>query len=183
MIPPDDLTTKSFDDLSGANSAAIYSKDEIYRYALRRRWKESAGRVAFVMLNPSTATELQNDPTVARCQKRAIQMGYGAVEVVNIFALRSTDPKNLYKHPDPVGKWNDEIIMDAVEHSRMIVCAWGSHGNLRGRGKEVLQMILAAKREIHVLRVNDDGQPGHPLYLGYDCIPQLYELPKAAEVL
>jgi hypothetical protein len=69
-----------------AASVAIYSDCENYRYALTRIWDEAAGKVAFVMLNPSTATEVQNDPTVERCERRARALGFGAFRVCNIFA-------------------------------------------------------------------------------------------------
>ena len=58
-------------------SWAIYSDCERYRYTLRREWGGGSGGVTFVMLNPSTATEVQNDPTVERCERRARAMGLG----------------------------------------------------------------------------------------------------------
>ena len=76
-----------------AASVAIYSDCERYRYSLTRVWDETGGKVHFVMLNPSTATEVQNDPTVERCERRARALGYGAFRVTNIFAWRDTDPK------------------------------------------------------------------------------------------
>ena len=69
-----------------AASIAEYSDCEAYSYTLTRVWDEAGQRALFIMLNPSTATELQNDPTVERCERRARALGYGAFRVLNIFA-------------------------------------------------------------------------------------------------
>ena len=76
-----------------AESVAVYSPCEAYRYALTRVWNPAGRKALFVMLNPSTATEVQNDPTVERCERRARALGCGAFRVVNIFAYRATDPQ------------------------------------------------------------------------------------------
>ena len=66
-----------------------------YRYALTRVWDPLGPRLSFVMLNPSTATEVQNDPTVERCERRARALGFGGFRVTNIFAWRDTDPRKM----------------------------------------------------------------------------------------
>ena len=78
-----------------AKSKAIYSDCEKYRYSLTRIWNEEAKKLHFVMLNPSTATEIQNDPTVERCERRARTLNFGSFRVTNIFAWRDTDPKKM----------------------------------------------------------------------------------------
>ena len=78
-----------------APSTAVYSPCEQYRYSLTRVWDNAAPRVMFVMLNPSTATEVQNDPTVERCERRARVLGFGGFRVTNIFAWRATDPRDM----------------------------------------------------------------------------------------
>ena len=93
-----------------APSVAVYSDCERYRYALTRVWDQSASRVVFVMLNPSTATEVQNDPTVERCERRARSLGFGGFRVTNIFAWRDKDPKNMRMAKAPVGPENDTTI-------------------------------------------------------------------------
>ena len=95
-----------------AASVAIYSDCESYRYSLTRVWDETGGKVHFVMLNPSTATEVQNDPTVERCERRARALGYGAFRVTNIFAWRDTDPKQMRVARDPIGPANDAAILE-----------------------------------------------------------------------
>lgn len=124
-----------------------------------------------MMLNPSTADEAKNDPTVQRCQIRAIQMGFGRLVVANIFALRSTDPSQLYKVADPIGPENNQYIIDAILEADLIVCAWGKHGQLKNRGERVLETVRQAGKTPHALKINSDGSPAHPLYIGYDVKP------------
>jgi hypothetical protein len=126
-----------------------------------------------VLLNPSTADETTNDPTVSRCQVRALNAGFGGLLVVNIFAWRATDPAALYQVTDPVGGLdNDFAILAAAKKSKLVVCGWGKHGALQDRGNKVLELIRSAGRVPHALRVNADGSPEHPLYLSYKLQPQ-----------
>jgi len=98
-------------------TSATFSDCRTYRYSLTRRWGDGEIQT-WLMLNPSTADEVKNDPTVERCQRRAQQSGFGALEVVNIFALRSTDPSALYVDGiDPIGPDNDQYILDAAARS------------------------------------------------------------------
>jgi hypothetical protein len=92
-----------------AESEAVYSDCENYRFLLTRTWGDGP-RALFIMLNPSTATEFQNDPTVERCERRARALGYGAFRVTNIFAWRATDPRDMRAAPDPVGAENDRDL-------------------------------------------------------------------------
>ena len=119
-----------------AASRATYSPDARYRYALTRDWAPGP-RVLFVMLNPSTATEVQNDPTVERCERRSRALGYGGFAVANIFAFRATDPRVMRAEPDPVGPANDATILDLATACDRIICAWGSHGAHLDRGTRV----------------------------------------------
>jgi hypothetical protein len=153
-------------------SGAHFSPCAAWRYTLWREWRHDAPQVTFVMLNPSTADESKNDPTVERCERRARLAGYGRLEVVNIFALRSTDPAALYKHADPIGPGNDEAIAESVRTAQMVVCGWGSHGAYLNRGLAVLRLIRALGKVPHALRRNQDGSPGHPLYVPYELTPQ-----------
>lgn len=104
---------------------AVFSPCEQYRYKLWRIWDKSIPPMVFVMLNPSTADELQNDPTVERCERRARSMGFGGLRVANIFAWRDTDPTALYALNDPVGPDNDAAIQESVLGAGLVVCAWG----------------------------------------------------------
>lgn len=156
-------------------SGAVFSPCRKYRYRLWRTWSDAAPAV-FVMLNPSTADEIENDPTVERCERRARAMGYGGLRVANIFALRSTDPSALYIEQDPVGPDNDAAILESVAGAGLVVCAWGAHGNLHDRGLAVLRLLRDAGVTPHYLHMNRDGTPKHPLYVGYDVQPKAWEV-------
>jgi hypothetical protein len=152
-------------------NGAVFSESEHYRYRLWRVWSKTKGRVLFVMLNPSTADFKKNDPTVRKCIMYAQKWGYGSAEVVNIFAWRSTDPKALYDAKDPVGPENDRHILQAAGNAQKIICAWGAHGALKGRGHNVLRMLRDDGYQVQALHRTKDGQPGHPLYLAGSAVP------------
>lgn len=156
-----------------AASYADYSADEVYRYVLVRIWAPGP-RVLFVMLNPSTATEAQNDPTVERCERRARALGFGSFAVTNIFAYRATDPKVMRAVADPVGPENDAAIRQMAFDAQCIICAWGTHGLHLGRGAEVERLLRQAGFALHHLGLSKDGLPKHPLYIGYDTKPALW---------
>lgn len=157
-----------------APSTAVYSDDERYRFLLTRVWEPAGRRALFIMLNPSTATEAQNDPTVERCERRARTLGYGAFRVCNIFAWRDTDPKKMRAAVDPVGAENDAAILESAPWADSIVCAWGSHGAHLGRGRHVEALLRATGLPLYHLGLNMDGQPKHPLYIGYAVQPTLW---------
>ncbi|MDG1519000.1 MAG: DUF1643 domain-containing protein [Yoonia sp.] len=150
-----------------ATSTAIYSECERYRYALTRIWDPAGPRLTFVMLNPSTATEMQNDPTVERCERRARALGFGAFRVTNIFAWRDTDPRDMRAADDPVGPGNDDAITQAAAWADTIVAAWGTHGAHLARGPAVEAMLRGAGHELSALGVTKHGHPKHPLYIPY----------------
>ena len=152
-----------------AASHAVYSNCENYRYALTRVWDDTGGRVLFVMLNPSTATEAQNDPTVERCERRARALGFGAFRVCNIFAWRETDPAKMRRAAEPVGPENDAAIAAGCEWADRIVCAWGVHGAHLDRGPAVERLMRATGRSLHHLGLTKDGHPRHPLYIAYSA--------------
>lgn len=153
-------------------SGATFSACGRYRYRLWRYWDRTKPPLCFLMLNPSTADDLANDPTVERCQRRALMMEFGGVEIVNIFAFRSTDPASLYALDDPVGPENDRAIRDACTGAGMVICAWGEHGKLNGRSQAVRNLLTKVKVLPYALAVNSSGEPKHPLYVGYKTQPQ-----------
>jgi hypothetical protein len=134
-----------------------------YRLLLWRAWAGGEGCVVFVMLNPSTADARRDDPTVRRCMGFARAWGFGRLEVVNLFALRATDPTALRRARKPIGRGNDRAIVDAVRRGDVVVAAWGVHGALGGRDAAV--RALLADRPLHCLGVTRGGHPRHPLYL------------------
>lgn len=158
-----------------AASTALYSDCEKYRYALTRVWDEVGRKAAFVMLNPSTATEVQNDPTVERCERRSRALGFGAFRVCNIFAWRDTDPFKMRKAAEPIGAENDAAIAEACQWADQIICAWGTHGVHLGRGPDVAQLMQATGEPLFHLGLSKDGHPKHPLYIAYAQQPMLWE--------
>lgn len=146
---------------------ATFSPDRVYRYDLLRWWVDRPESYAlWIMLNPSTADETKNDPTIRKCIAFSQGWGYDGLVVVNIFALRSPHPKVLKTHPDPIGPDNDQAIAEWVRHRQIhrIVCAWGAHGVLRNRGLLVRERILAGI-ECHALGFTKSGHPTHPRFV------------------
>ncbi|MEX0370228.1 MAG: DUF1643 domain-containing protein [Tateyamaria sp.] len=157
-----------------APSTAVYSDCERYRYSLTRVWDDSGRRVNFVMLNPSTATEVQNDPTVERCERRARALGYGSFAVTNIFAWRDTDPKAMRAASDPIGPDNDDAIRDRAHWAADVIAAWGTHGAHLNRGFHVSQLLRRVDRPLYHLGLSKEGHPKHPLYLPYTQKPVVW---------
>ncbi len=171
MINDITIDAKSFMNMN--IDGALFSEDRVYRYLLARKLSYEKSTCLFIMLNPSTADETKNDPTVTRCINYARHWGFGRLKVCNIFPYRATDPKELYHHEYPHGvdhHWlNNDHIKQAIYHADRIVCAWGNHGTLQGRGLEVKQMVLDADKLPLVFNITQRGQPIHPLYQKADA--------------
>ena len=118
-------------------------KSKDYRYSLECQWEDNKDVVTFVMLNPSYADINVCDRTLNRCVEFSKSWGYGKMNVVNLFALRSRNPEYLKRHPDPIGQENDRYILDAVNETDLLIFAWGEkHCSIKNRNKEV-QLILS----------------------------------------
>lgn len=163
-MPARTLITRTHRD-AGIRSEATYSDCERYRYSLTRVWAPDLPRLAFVMLNPSTATEVRNDATIARCVARARALGFGSVRITNLFAWRATDPGALRGAADPVGPGNDAAIRAAALWADTVLAAWGVHGALHGRGEAVAGLLRASGRPLVHLGITQGGSPRHPLYV------------------
>lgn len=144
-----------------------------YRYRLGRTWDDAASRACWIMLNPSTADATVNDPTIRRCIGLSRAWGYGSLVVVNLFALRSTDPRALRTHLSPVGTRNDEAIMEESARAGLVVAAWGTHGSLRGRHGYIREALAT---RLHHVGLTKEGFPRHPLYVRGDVLPLRWEL-------
>lgn len=157
-------------DVPGVTRSAVISADGAYRYRLDRRWRAGAA-VAWVMLNPSTADADAEDATSRRCAAFSRSWGFGALSVVNLYALRATDPAELWLAKDPVGPENDRYIAEALTGAA-VVAAWGA-GARPGRITEVLALHAATPGagRLHALAVTASGQPRHPLYLRASLTP------------
>lgn len=148
---------------------ATFSPCRLYRYQLWRRWQAHVfrGRYAmFVGLNPSTADETNDDPTIRRCIQFAKDWGYDGLCMTNIFAFRATDPKVMKAQPDPIGPDNDAHLMGIAEHAGVVVAAWGIHGAHMGRHSQAWRLLNnAGGVEAMCLGTTAEGFPKHPLYL------------------
>lgn len=164
------------------STGATFSPCRRWRYRLWRVWDDSLPRVLFCLMNPSTADEVKNDPTVEAQRRRVMKWNevkrwgspYGGVEVVNAFAWRETDSKRLKglhaSGTDIVGPENDLHIAQAASEAAIVVCGWGNPANLAGRGDQVRRILLEeAAGRLYALGINTDGTPQHPLYIGYDA--------------
>ena len=150
--------------MSFINKTANFSSCRKYRYSLSRIWDKQKKFVLFIGLNPSTADEEVDDPTIRRCSGYAQKWGYGGFIMVNLFAYRTTLPSNLKKVKYPVGRDNDKYILKLSKKADITVAAWGDNGNLYNRDKQVLSLVP----NLVCLKINKSGQPAHPLYLKKD---------------
>jgi len=149
---------------------AIIDETGMYRYSLTRVWDKNGKKVTFILLNPSAADAYDDDPTVRKCIKFAKRWGYGSIEIVNLFALRATNCKDLLLNEDPVGRDNDKYILNAVKSADRVIVGWGNECNFSTRDREILLKI--AKYNPYCLILNKTGKPRHPLYVKYDTKPE-----------
>lgn len=157
-------------------SGAIFSECEYYRYAMWRIWVnhlEPAKRpniIMFIGLNPSTADETKNDPTVTRCIGFAKKWGYDGLFMMNIFALRSTEPRMLYNNErSPIGLLNHLYLQRVGARSALAVCCWGNHGELHSTGNDTINNLKYIV-PLYMFGKTKQNEPKHPLYLKSDSI-------------
>jgi hypothetical protein len=158
----------------GILSSATISLDQKYRYILSRSWFVfKADPMVFCMLNPSTADGTIDDPTIRRCMGFARRENRTGIVVINLFALRSSNPGVLRVADDPFGpdrRRYYEAVLEPLS-GKEIVLAWGSFdvGNRGAISKRMLFEMLAAKNiKLMCLGVTKDNSPRHPLYIKAD---------------
>lgn len=160
----------AYKDLRGT-AGAMFSVCENYRYSLWRDWMPLTAKggttptMVFIGLNPSTADEHEEDPTIRRVIALAQREGCGRLVMLNLFAYRSTNPKVLRKVADPIGPHNDIMIDSHVrDYNAKVVCGWGANGFINSRA---FKMVRALKPSVdfYCLGYTKDHAPRHPLYL------------------
>jgi hypothetical protein len=167
---PDPTMPMPFEKLTGA----AFDEKRIYRYMLWRRILEKGNTITWIGLNPSTADEEVDDPTVKRVVSFSKAWGYAKVYMVNLFAFRATNPKDMKKAADPGGPENLGWIVKLCNQSQMCLAAWGNNGSFGGSGKNLLkQLDYLGIGPIHCLGVTKKGHPKHPLYLSRNTKPQI----------
>lgn len=158
-------------------SGAVFSPCRQYRYSLWRRWEadcEPSRMCAFIGLNPSTADETLDDPTIRRCIRFCKDWGFGGYVMLNLFAFRATDPKVMKAAKEPIGADNDYAILRVVLSAGQTVCAWGNHGTFKGRAENRVNNLRDNGRKLYHLGLTKTGQPSHPLYKRADTKPILW---------
>ena len=144
-----------------ADRETIFSPCRQYRYTLWREWIGGEGYAMFIGLNPSTADETQDDPTIRRCIGYAKAWGYGALCMTNLFAYRATEPTVMLATAEPVGIENDKHLRRCAEQASVVIAAWGCDGVHMNRAAHVRALLP----DLHYLRLTKGAHPGHPLYL------------------
>lgn len=165
---------------------ATFSPDRLYRYTLWRKWDMQNDLVAsqggghfdrtnqylmMIGLNPSTADETVDDPTIRRCVDFAQRWGFGSLCMANLFAWRDTSPRRMKRVPEPVGAENNSHLLRLAKGAGLILAAWGKDGGHMARASEVLTFLSASEVRVHCLKLNGDGSPSHPLYIPADTLP------------
>lgn len=151
---------------SNETGSAAFSTDRLYRYRLTREWLKGGTRITWIMLNPSTADALKDDATIRRCIGFSKLFGHGSLVVVNLFAYRATNPKDLLKVEDPSGPNNMEVLLSAAQCSDEAVAAWGEIPK-RIFEKAVDAICEVRKMKLKCLGVTRGGAPRHPVRLPY----------------
>ncbi|MDJ0595909.1 MAG: DUF1643 domain-containing protein [Pleurocapsa sp. MO_226.B13] len=144
-----------------------------YRYLLWREWDSDRKTVSFIMFNPNSADAEINDPTITRCINFAKSWGYGRLEVVNLFAYRTSKPSLLKQAVEPIGEDNDRYILESVNRSDRVILAWGNHGTWQQQDLYTLE-LLKNHNHLYSLGMTKQGCPRHPLYLRRTTKPEIY---------
>ncbi len=143
---------------------SVFSICKTWRYVLTREWDTDAKYCMFVGLNPSVADHLANDQTVRRCMQLAKSWGFGGLHVLNLFAVRSSDPNYIKIAKDPIGEDNDMYLHKYSSESDVVIAAWGRGGNYMDRADEVIKRGILGN-VLFCMGKTKDGHPKHPLYL------------------
>jgi len=155
--------------------SAFFSANRTHRYALTRDIEpKAAGYAMFIGLNPSTADETNDDPTIRRCINFAKSWGYGRLVMTNLFSLRATDPRVMKACAAPSDKANDDQLLISAANAGIIIAAWGVHGVHLNRELQVRQLMYAAGVTLHCLGLTKGGHPKHPLYLRAETEPVVF---------
>jgi len=148
-------------------SNAEFSKDNKYRYWLKRQWDGNKPSINFICLNPSVADEVKDDKMVTKCIRQAEKLGFGSIEMTNLFSFVDTKRTTFYDIDNPVGKLNDIYVLKSAKRCDKIIIAWGNEGVHMNRAEIVLKMLRKLDKKLYCLAITSTGQPWHPGRLGY----------------
>lgn len=152
----------------GPSMGANFSDCKRYRWLLWRVWEDRKPLFGFIGLNPSTADETNDDPTVARCGVRARNLGAGGLLVGNLYGYRATDPRKMKEQDNPVGQYNDTHLRLMGDICQTVLLGWGAHAE-KGRSALIIGMLRALPKPPNLIHLGltGSGEPRHPLYIGY----------------
>ena len=167
MVEPLKGKSKPTKSNSKLTKSATFSPCNNYRYTLSRCWDKDKPYAMFIGLNPSTADEENDDPTIRRCINYAKDWGYGGLYMLNLFAYRATAPSDMMAAKSPVREDNDKWLLKISKEAGIIIAAWGNDGSFKGRSEEIKKLITGLK----CLKVNKSGEPAHPLYQPKKAVP------------
>jgi hypothetical protein len=148
--------------------SAEISEDRLYKYVVTWSWRSSVvSTIVFVTLNPSMVDQVSSDPVILKCYRYAHKWGFGRLHVLNLFAFRTNNPKEIYDAVDPIGPLNDERLNSYLSNTNhSIVFAWGNYGKYMDRGDKLTNRFPG---RACYLGLTKDRQPRHPLYLPYSA--------------
>lgn len=161
--------------MDALDTGALFSPCRRWRYLLWRRWNRDREICAFIGLNPSTADETEDDPTVRRCIRFAKDWGFGSLWMLNAYAFRATDPKVMKAQGvNALGPLNNEYIAQAAKHAFMVIAAWGADCD-ELRERDIKLSFEGMGKRLYCLGHTQGGHPKHPLYLRADTEPMAWE--------
>lgn len=165
-------------DLGGQTCRVVFNEDLTRRYDVTWVWAKGP-LLTFCLLNPSTLDHRMLDPTGKGVLARARRWGFGGARIVNPFTVRTELPKEMLKHPDPIGPLADDFLrgamMDSFNDGSPFICGWGTNGKHIGRDIEVMALASNVGLKLMALAINDDGSPKHPLYIAHDQRPFVWK--------
>jgi hypothetical protein len=123
------------------------------------------------LLNPSTATEEEDDATITRCVTRASRAGAGGLVVVNSGAIRETDAEKACRGPDPIGPHNEAWVRALIPTCSLHIAGWGPKAGRFGGDTLIRRIFEESGVKLNALDTNKDGSPRHPLYVPYSAQP------------
>ena len=158
--------------VDGFKSTAVFSDCFNFRYSITRVWDHSGSKLLYILLNPSIATEAISDPTITRCQARALRLGYKQFRVCNLFAFRSTNPSCLKVTSDVIGPQNDETLKASIAWADSVICSWGRLGTIGERNLKVKNYLEKSGKPVFHFGLTKNCQPKHLLYISFDVLPK-----------
>lgn len=148
---------------------SVYDDSKNYQFLLSRSWDEKLPKICWILLNPSVTSDQEDDETIHRCIEYSKRWNYGAMDIVYLFAYRTTFIKDLLNREEPVGAETDRYILDSVQKADKVVLAWGGTGNFMRRNQVVLDQLK--NKDLYCLKLLIDGNPAHPLFLPKHQLP------------